>query len=662
MPVPAGLSRTFSPVRIGPVEIPNRVVRAAHFTKMAVGPRVSDDLINYHVARGHGGVGLTIIEATAVHPSSVLGLVGFDDAVLDSYARIVEAVRPTGMKLFQQLWQAGHIYPPPGGVAPRGVSRLPSPISGVPPVPIRTDEIAEFVDAFAQAARRSVSAGIDGIELAASHGYLFHQFLSPLTNDRTDDYGGSLDNRMRFLVETLTAARAAIGPNAALGVRVGAGQVTGDVSERDLSDVLSRLTADGLIDYVNVSMGDYYRLAESTRGMDQPAGYQLASSAQITATVTSVPRIVTGRFRTLEEVEQVLKDGSADLVSMVRAHIADPDIVLKTRRGDSAQVRPCIGCNQGCLARTSGTDDRLGCVVNPAIGREATLAEHLIGRTDSPQRVVIIGGGPAGLEAARTARLRGHHVVLHEASHQLGGALNLARLAPRMQGMDDILGWLRDEVSRLGVDVRLSSYVDADAVLAAEPNVVLVATGAQANLDGRLICAPGEPVVGIDSPHVLSTVDLLTQPGLKLGHRALVYDEMGQWEAVAIVEYLLERNIDVTLATRFAAISPLTQATARLDPALLRFGQHPAGFRAVTRSQLVSVETGKAVLRTNGSNGDETIAADTVVMVTYKRPVDQLAVDLQGRVPQVQVIGDALSGRDLQVAIRDGHLAGRGIV
>lgn len=659
---PKGLGRVFSPLDIGPITVPNRIVRTAHLTKLSIGPQVSDDLIQYHLARGHGGVGLSILEATAVHPSSVLAMVGWDDSIIDGYKRLVEAVRPTGMRLFQQLWHAGHVYSPPDGSAPRGVSRLPGVVSGTPAVPIRTDEIPGFVDAFATAAQRSVSAGIDGIELAASHGYLFHQFMSQLTNNRTDEYGGSLENRMRFLVETLVAVRSAIGYDKALGIRVGAGQVAGDLSESELVEVTKKLVSTNLIDYINVSKGDYYAMSDMMGAMDKPAGYQLSSSAQIAKAAGTIPRLVTGRFRTLEEVEQVLKEGDADLVSMVRAHIADPNLVAKTRDGHPDQVRPCIGCNQGCLARTSGLDARLGCVVNPAIGRESTLAEELIVPVEQPRSVMIIGGGPAGLEAARTARLKGHHVELHDATDRLGGALNFARLTPRMQGIDDILEWLTAEAKRLGVVIKTQSYIEVDDVLSAAPDVVIVATGAEANLSGRLVSDPGFQVEGIALPHVMTSTDLLSMPGRGLGKNALVYDEMGQYEAIAVTEYLLEKGVNVTFASRFAGMSPLAELALRVEPALRRFENQGAGFHAIARATLKSISKETVTVHCQGVNADEEVPADLVVMVTYKTPIDELIDDLRDRVPEVHVVGDALSGRDLQVAIRQGHLVGRNLL
>jgi 2,4-dienoyl-CoA reductase-like NADH-dependent reductase (Old Yellow Enzyme family)/thioredoxin reductase len=654
------LQRVFEPIQIRGVQIPNRIVRTAHLTKLGMGV-VSDDLIQYHAARARGGVGLSILEATAVHPSSVLGLIGYDDSVIPMYQQLMDTVRPLGMRVFQQLWHGGHVYPPPGGQPMRGASALPGPVVGLPAVPIGTEEIGDFVAAYAAAARRCAEGGIDGLEVAASHGYLMHQFLSSLTNTREDRYGGSLDNRMRFLVEVLTAVRETAGPDMPVGVRMGAGQIAGDLDEPTVAEVARRLVGLGLIDFLNASMGDYYAMHWMMGGMDRPAGYMLPSSGQVTRSVTGIPRIVTGRFRTLEEAEQALRSGECDLVSMVRAHIADPDLVRKTRDGRAAEVRPCIGCNQGCIARTSGVDLRLGCTVNPAIGREKEYGDDVIGTTASPRRVVVIGGGPAGLEAARVARLRGHTVVLYEGSDRLGGALNVARRAPRTQGLDDIADWYRAEMKRLGVECHLSALMDADDIVALDPDVVIVATGADPTMDGRLIAAPGQVVDGIDSPTVRSSVELLTQPAPAAGSHALLVDDVGQYEAVSAAEYLLEHGVHVTVATRLPMFGPLVDAAMRMTPALERLNSAPAEFTTLTRVTLASVRPGKATVRSLAGGAETTVAADLVVLVTYKASRNGLAATLAGRVPDVRLVGDALAARDLQVAIREGNDAARRI-
>jgi 2,4-dienoyl-CoA reductase-like NADH-dependent reductase (Old Yellow Enzyme family) len=652
-------SRVFTPIDIAGVRVPNRVVRTAHLTKLGVGT-VSDDLIDYHVSRARGGVGLSILEATAVHPSSVLGLVGYTDAIVETYRRLMSALRPYGMKMFQQLWHGGHIYPPPNGLPMRGASALPSPVAGLPPVPIGTDEVAEFVHAYAAAARRSIEGGIDGTEIAAGHGYLLQQFLSPLTNTRTDRYGGPLENRMRFLVEILTAVRAEIGAEVPLGVRIGASPTAGGVSESEVAQVGQHLVDQRLIDFVDVTMGDYYQAHWMMGGMDRPAGYMLPSSGQVTGAVAGVARIVTGRFRTLEEAEQVLRSGEADLVSMVRAHIADPDLVRKTRAGRGAEVRPCIGCNQGCIARTSGVDQRLGCTVNPAIGRERSHDDAVLGVAPIARRVVVVGGGPAGLEAARVARTRGHEVDLFEAQDRLGGTLNIARRAPRTQGLDDIVEWYRDELRRLGVRVHLASAVSADEVIALQPDSVVVATGAEPNIDGRLVAAPGEVVAGIDAPNVRSSVDVLSRQAPPAGSRALVFDDVGQYEAVSVVEYLLTHGVHVTAATRLPAFGPLVDLAMRMVPALERLYAAPADLEIRTRTTIAEVTPGKSTLRSLVGGPDIVVPADVVVIVSYKKP-RAFADDLVGRLADVRVVGDALSARDLQVAIREGNQAGREI-
>lgn len=654
-----GLSRVFTPIDIAGVRVPNRVVRTAHLTKLGIGT-VSDDLIDYHVSRARGGVGLSILEATAVHPSSVLGLVGYTDAIVPTYRRLMSAIRPYGMKMFQQLWHGGHIYPPPNGLPMRGASALPSPVAGLPPVPIATDEVADFVQAFAAAARRSVDGGIDGIEIAAGHGYLVQQFLSPLTNTRTDRYGGTLENRTRFLVEILTAVRAEIGAGGPLGIRIGAGQTAGGISEADVTRVVQRLVDRGLIDFVNVTMGDYYEAHWMMGGMDRPAGYMLPSSGQVTDAVAGVARIVTGRFRTLEEAEQVLRSGQADLVSMVRAHIADPDLVRKTRAGRGAEVRPCIGCNQGCIARTSGVDLRLGCTVNPAIGRERSHDDAVLTAARTVRRVVVVGGGPAGAEAARVARTRGHEVDLFEAQDRLGGVLNVARRAPRTQGLDDIVEWYRDELRRLGVRLHLAHAVSADEVVGMRPDSVVVATGAEPSLDGRLVAAPGEVVAGIDAANVASSVDVLSRRAPSAGSRALVFDDLGQYEAVSVVEYLLTHGVHVTAATRLPAFGPLVDLAMRMVPALERLYAAPGDLEILTRTTVAEVTPDKATLRSLVGAPDTVVPADLVVIVSYKEP-RVFADGLAGRVGDVRVVGDALSARDLQVAIREGNQAGREI-
>ncbi|MFC5463079.1 FAD-dependent oxidoreductase [Massilia niabensis] len=655
----SSLQRVFEPITIGRVVIPNRVVRAAHDTGYAKAG-IGEDFIAYHVSRAKGGCGLTILEAGSVHSSSRLDLALFRDDIVPGFRQLMDAVRPYGMRIFQQLWHGGNLYPAYDGGPPLAVSDIPG-YWGVVGRPMSLAEIAEVRQAFVTAALACQQGGLDGIEIHACHGYLFHQFLSPCYNNRSDQYGGSFDNRCRFLLETMRAVRAAVGPEFAVGVRLGASQAPGGIGEEENKLILRRLEDEGLIDFVDVSKGDYFRMDTMVGSMQNPTGYELPSTADI-ASVAKVPRIVSGRFRTLEEVDQVLRTGEADLVSMVRAQIADPDLVRKTREGRADQVRPCIACNQGCIGGLFRAGS-MGCAVNPAVGVETSMNEDLIERSAYPKRVLILGGGPAGMEAARIAALQGHKVTLVEAQPVLGGAVNIARLAPSLHTLGDITYWLEAEIYRLGVEVRLSTYMSEDDILAEAPDVFIIATGSTPRMDGFQIANPGAPIEGVDQPHVLSSHDLLTcAKPLRQGSTALVLDTVGHYEALAVVEFLMKQGVSVTYLTSAPSMTPYVQSTWRDVPALERFyalGQ----FEALVRHQLVRIGAGSCHVRPLQAGEGQTreIDADAVVLVTQNQSLRSLYDSLADRRERLLLIGDALSPRDVQVAIAEGHWAARSI-
>lgn len=653
------LRRSLSPIRIGHVELPNRIARTGHVTLYSPMGPVNDALIDYHLARAKGGVGLTILEALAVHPSSALSLASWAEGLVEGYKKLMKAVQPHGMKIFQQLWHGGHIYPQPSGAPPWAPSAIPHYVTGIRPVAVTKAQIQELTAAYIAAARACAEGGIDGVEVHAGHGYLIAQFLSPLLNRRDDEYGGELENRMRFLVEILRGVRDAIPATMALGVRLSESSDPGVLSVGETGEIATRLESQGLIDYLNISHGDYYRMIEQIGSMVDPAGYQL-ETASVIASGVRVPRLVTGRFRTLEEVEQVLREGAADIVSMVRAHIADPDIVRKTIDHGSDRVRPCLACNQGCVGGAI-TTGRVGCVVNPAVGFEATLAEELIGTTKQPKKVLVVGGGAAGMEAARAAALRGHRVVLAEASPRLGGALNLIRHAPKLATMEDYRQWAEAEVYRLGVDVRLSSFLDADDVRAEGADVVIIATGALPDMSGFQVALPSLPMTWSPEARVISSLELLAGVEKDWGRSVVVYDDVGDYEAIACAEFLIQRGVLVTFVTRQPMFGQIMEATARAEPALDRLGRD-GRLQIHTRARMVSAAKGEAVFKAHGMP-ERTVPADTVVFVGYKLPNDELIQTLGGEEQMIiHRVGDALSARDLQAAIREGHLAGRSIV
>ncbi|MET0370076.1 MAG: FAD-dependent oxidoreductase [Sphingobium sp.] len=652
------LKLVYEPITINGLVVPNRIARSAHGTGLTMKGPINDRFIDYHVARGRGGVGLTILEATTVHPSSVIALASFGDSVIAEYRRLMDAIRPTGMRIFQQIWHGGHIYPVADLSPPWGASAVPSPTTGIVPNPMGQGEIDEVVAHFAAAARRSREGGIDGIQVHAAHGYLIMQFLSPLTNKRTDAYGGSLENRARFLREILTAIRKEVGYDYPVGIRIAASNEPGSIAEADLSLVSRQLQADRLIDFLDVSWGDYYNI-QFVGAMDRPMGYELESSSKITAAVPDIPRLVIGRIRTLEEAEQILRDGVADIVHMTRAHIADPDIVRKTQAGTPELVRPCIGCNQACWnGRNRGLP--VACTVNPAAGFETTLAEDLIVKAAVPRKVLVVGGGPGGMEAARVAALCGHKVMLVEASGHLGGQLSLARRAPSLHTIGDIAHWLEQEIFRLGVEVRLGSFFDAADVQAEGADFVVIATGAFPREDGLQFEHPARPVPGAEAPQVISAMDLFSTPPRDNIRHAVVFDDIGHYEALAAAEELMLRGASVTLATRFASVGPQLDAATRVDTAFERFARH-GDFTVLTRSSIDRVLPGECHVRTLYRADPQVVPADLVVFVTAKdgqRGIFDALRD-EGHVlgRDIAMIGDALAPRDLQFAISDGHRA-----
>jgi 2,4-dienoyl-CoA reductase-like NADH-dependent reductase (Old Yellow Enzyme family) len=653
------LRRVFEPLMINRLEIPNRISRSAHGTGYAFNPvdPISNQLVDYHLARAKGGVGLSILEAATTHGSSFISLNATDDLVIAGYRKLMAAVKPYGMRVFQQIWHAGNLLAPRHHWAPPwGVSPVPHPASAVVPTPMTKAQIDELVASFAQAGRRIREGGLDGIQIHAAHGYLIMQFLSSVSNRREDEYGGPLENRMRFLREVLVAIRKEVGDDFPLGIRCAASLVDGGITEEELGLMAQSLRADGLIDFLDVSWTDYFK-QEIVGSMDRPVGYQLPSSSIVTGYVPGLPRIVIGRFRTLEDAEQVLRDGVADMVHMTRAHIADPDIVRKTRAGTPELVRPCIGCNQACWHSTS-SGFPLACTVNPVVGSEAVLSEDLLTKAAVPAKVLVIGGGPAGMEAARVAALGGHRVTLVEASGDLGGQVAIARRAPSLHTIGDIATWLEQEIFRLGVEVRLGSYFDADDVVAEDPDLVVIATGAMPRYDGRQIANPNVPVPGFDKPHVHAPYDLIANPPANLGSSAVVFDDVGHYEALATTDFLLDRGLSVTFVTGFPTAGRLVDQVSRVDTAFERFARK-GSFTLFTRTRLERIEDRACAILPRYRSEPLTVPADTVVFISPKVGSHELFEELERRGftanRQVSMVGDALAPRDLQFAIGEAH-------
>jgi len=662
------LTKILEPITIGTVEVKNRVVRTAHDTALAgmqsgfgragVLGEIGDAFVAYHRERARGGVGLTILEVAGVHPTSPTAITAWDTRVIPQYERLMKAIKPHGMHVFQQLYHSGHhVMSDAIPTSPWSASDVPSVTAGLVPRPMTTADIAELLAGFAQTARNVREGGLDGIEIHAAHGYLIGQFLSPLTNRRTDEYGGSFNNRMRLLHEVVAAVRGAVGDDYPVGLRLSSSEmVPGGLRPGDTRQVAEEIAAH--VDFVDVSMGVYISLPKIIGGLHEPLGYELASAREVTS-VVDVPTIVAGRIQNLAQGNEIIESGIADMVGMVRATIADPHIVRKTIGGRRAEVRPCIYCNQGCI----GGYERwghIGCAINPSAAHETVTPYDSPPPAAESLRVAVIGAGPAGLEAARVAALRGHKVTLVEREDHLGGRMHLARRAPHADALGAFVDWMGTELERLNVTLRLGTHADAAMVESLEPDRVVVATGAVPRRDGLQAARPALKVPGVDSPHVVTSTEVFDDRS-EWGDTAVVLDDVGHYEAIACAEELRAKDVNVTFVTRFSTLGTKLQASLRDEPARRRLSG--PGFAVVPFSYVGEIGVGWVDVMSLEGDGAIRYPAETVVLVSFATPVRTLADELVagGRFIAPIVVGDAVTPRDLLSAVHEAHAALRNV-
>ncbi len=443
-------------------------------------------------------------------------------------------------RVFAQLWHGGGQGQPADGSASWAAPALADPIRGRVAQAVAQPMIDEVVEGFAAAAARMERAGLDGVEVHRAHTYLVGAFLSPLTNLRADDYGGPLEHRLRFAREVLLAGHSATGADFVVGIRIVDSEGAESRIELDeAARIRAALENEGLVDFVDVSMGGYHNFGKMIGTMHDPHGYELPTSEPVTRDAR-IPTIVTGRVLSLAEAERILADGAADLVSMLRALLADPELVAKSLDGREHEVRPFIGCNEGCVGRrfaVGATLGTTGCTVNPLAGHE--WQAKALRPAVPPRRMLVAGAGPAGLEATRAAALRGHHVTVHDSSDEPGAA-RIHRTAPYRGEIGTICDWLWDELGRLGVERRLGSRLDAELERSESADAVVVATARRRCRDGIQRLRPVVRPEGLTGANVVDPLDVLAGR-TEVPARAVVFDDCGNYEAVGAAERLLEQ-------------------------------------------------------------------------------------------------------------------------
>jgi 2,4-dienoyl-CoA reductase-like NADH-dependent reductase (Old Yellow Enzyme family)/thioredoxin reductase len=627
------LDHLFSPLAVGPVELPCRIVSTAHQTTLVHDHLPTADFVAYHQARARGGVGLIVMEAVAIAPSGLLTahtIGGYLDGMVDGYRRVVDAVQGEGTKLFVQLFHGGREAI---ATAPRPVivsaSALPSHRFHTEPRALRTGEVEDIVAAYARCAAIAAEAGLDGIEVSAAHGYLLEQFFTPEWNRRDDRYG----EPARLVTEVLEAVRRAA-PGLALGVRLSADSAPA----RAVAPALAPL-----VDYIGVAMGSSATL-DGCSGIVPPPPAPRNLIADLTEPFKLGPPLVaTTRVIDPVDADALVARGVADAFGMTRALITDPDMPRKARTGETASILRCIGCN-ACIAHYhAGTPIR--CAQNPRTGRERALP--LPAPASETRRVVVVGAGPAGLAAAAEAGAAGHDVIVLERADAIGGQVRLAGRAPAHRELAESLSRNYEaQLDRPNVELRLGEEADADAIAGLEPDLVVLAIGAR----------PAPPPQPLDGVEVAQVWDALA--GARPAGRILIADWGGDPAALDCAELLAAEGRDVTLAvgavtpgetlhqyTRNEYIARLCRAGVRIEHYL---GLDGAGEGVVRFRNIFAPD-----LRTE-------IAADALLVALGRVPDDHLADALRARGGLVvEEAGDCRSPRSIEEAVLEGTLAAR---
>jgi len=653
----------FSPLPIGSVTVRNRIMQTAHVKLFAHDAVDSQRNVDYQAARAKGGAGLLITGNRVVHPTSTTGFPrvawAYLPEALEADRRLTDAVHEHDSVIFAQLNHFGLNASSDSADDLRvlwGPSAVKSPAYGETPKAMEQEDIRQVVEWWGRSAELSREGGFDGTEVHISHSYLLHQFLSPLYNKRTDEYGGSFENRLRFAREVIDEVRRRVGSDWVVGVRISLTDfVPGGLDVDDAIRVAQVLERAGGIDYVNVTAAGYHNIWRAIEPSDVPDGYLVDLSAQVKAAV-SLPVFTVGGIKDAALAEEILAAGKADMIAMTRAQIADPDFAKKALEGREDEIVHCIRGNQGCIGRVfKGLP--IACTVNPAAGRERRFGGALP-PADPPARWLVAGGGPAGLKAAATLAERGHEVTLVEQADELGGQVNLILRTPGREEFRWLATDLERRLDRFGVDVRLGTEATPALVHELSPDGVVVATGAHASRTGFSSISPlVETLPGVDQDNVLTGWDVLLgeQP---TGRRVVVLDDDGTRSVAGVCEVLLDRGNEVELVSRWNALFPTTLTT--LDMAHLYSRLLGKGLAYRLNTWASAIESDRVALFNLYTGAAETIeSVETVVLATGAKANDGLYLALKEQIGNVHRIGDCVAPRKLDHAIYEGYLAGR---
>ncbi len=640
------LRHAFSEGRFGNLTLKNRFIMPAMGTHLAdENEFITRGFIDYHVARAKGGIGLNITEFSCVHPTSRQAhLPGvYDDKFIPGLARLAEAVHNAGGKICLQLWHAGRQTSSSiTGQSIIAPSSIPHVIFRETPLEMTKQQITEIAEAFGDAAIRAKKAGFDAVELHGAHGYLLNQFMSPYSNTRTDEYGGSLENRTRFAVEVIKNIKQKVGLDFPLSYRISANEhVPGGLTIED-TKLAAKMLENAGADVLHVSNGLFECLQHTIAPIDVPVGFNIPNAAAIKS-VVNIPVIAVGRINDPMIADQLLEEGKCDFVSLGRASLADPEFVNKAKEGRYDDIIKCIGCNQGCVGGQCPDPEHVGpaCLRNPATSREK---EYEIKPAEVKKKVLVIGGGAAGLEAATTLKRRGHEVILCEKNSSLGGQFFLAGKAPTKGEMAEAALQMGRIAERGGVEIRLNTEVTSEMIEQINPDEIIVASGSKP----FILPVPGHDRLGVVTAHdvLRGSVEHVEDTVAIIG---------GGLVGVETAELLTSQGKKVIIVEMLDEIAKELVHTRKIF-ALDFINRH--SIKTYTNSKCIEIKDRSIVIERDGTT-EEIEGIGTVVMAVGSKADTSVVEMVRNANYPFHVIGDALQARKAINAIWEAAAIGR---